>query len=752
MKSIHCRSLPGVLPTSNPSADGVTGVLLALCLWLMLAVLPANAASPGTVVAWGYNGRGQTNVPAGLSGVTAIAAGYQFTVALKMDASVVAWGNNYSGETNIPAGLSGVTAISAGNNHIVALVTNGMVVAWGDNDSGQTNGPVGLSGVTAIAAGGNHTVALKGDGTVVAWGYNYYGQTAVPAGLSGVAAIAAGVSHTVVLKTNGTVVAWGDNTYGQTNVPAGLSGVMAIAAGGYITVALKTNGTVVAWGYNYYGQTAVPAGLSGVTAISVGGYHTVALKTNGTVVAWGAIGLDNGQTTIPAGLSGVTAIAAGGLHTVAVVAVPIITAQPQSLVVNAGSNAIFSVTATNTASSSYQWYYNTNTALTSGTNATLLLSNVQTNQAGNYTVVITNAYGSVTSSVAVLTVFVPTVQFAANPTFGGVPLTVQFTSPSIDSGSYTITNWNWNFGDGSTSTAQNPSHIYTAVGSFSPSLIATNIYGGQVVGSGPSITVLYLLLNGGFETGDFSGWTGSGNFTSCSVVTGSLYAHSGTYGAQRGPSTSLGYLSQRLPTASNGVYTLSFWLDSPDGLTPNEFSVVWDGTTLLDKKSWSAIGWTNIQFVVTASGTNTLLQFGFRDDNSFLGLDDISVTPPAPLVIAGIHLSGTNLVLNGSSGLSGLTYYTQVSTNLIQWVTVATNVLGANGNFTITATNDSPSLEGPGWGMGVQTNFSVSFTASIGLRLGPSVFWGKRYLKHYDLPAYYQRDEASQNTNSASRR
>jgi hypothetical protein len=147
------------------------------------------------------------------------------------------------------------------------------------------------------------------------------------------------------------------------------------------------------------------------------------------------------------------------------------------------------------------------------------------------------------------------------------------------------------------------------------------------------------------------------------------------------------YLSQLLPTAAGGVYTLTFWLDSSDGLTPNEFSVAWDGTTLLDKKSWSAIGWTNIQFTVTASKTNTLLQFGFRDDNSFLGLDDISVTPPAPPVISGIHLSRTNLVLNGSGGLSGITYFTLMSTNLMQWIPIATNVLNANGNYSITVTN-----------------------------------------------------------------
>jgi len=48
-------------------------------------------------VAWGLNNYGQTDVPVGLSGVKAIAAGSGYTVALKEDGSVVAWGFNYCG-------------------------------------------------------------------------------------------------------------------------------------------------------------------------------------------------------------------------------------------------------------------------------------------------------------------------------------------------------------------------------------------------------------------------------------------------------------------------------------------------------------------------------------------------------------------------------------------------------------------------------------------------------------------------------
>ena len=75
----------------------------------------------GTVVAWGRNSEGQTTVPAGLSGVVAIAAGGYHTVALKQDGTVVAWGGNGSGQTTVPAGLSGVVAIAAGEYHTVAL-------------------------------------------------------------------------------------------------------------------------------------------------------------------------------------------------------------------------------------------------------------------------------------------------------------------------------------------------------------------------------------------------------------------------------------------------------------------------------------------------------------------------------------------------------------------------------------------------------------------------------------------------------
>ena len=82
---------------------------------------------------------------------------------------------------------------------------------------------------------------------------------------------------------------------------------------------------------------------------------------------------------------------------------PTITSQPTNATVLVGDTTNFTVTVSGTPPFGYQWYFYAAT-LTNGTNAILTLAAVTTNNTGNYSVIITNAYGSATSSVATLNV------------------------------------------------------------------------------------------------------------------------------------------------------------------------------------------------------------------------------------------------------------------------------------------------------------------------------------------------------------
>ncbi|MDO9325410.1 MAG: PGF-pre-PGF domain-containing protein, partial [Methanoregula sp.] len=92
--------------------------------------------------------------------------------------------------------------------------------------------------------------------------------------------------------------------------------------------------------------------------------------------------------------------------------------------------------------------------------------------AGEYNVVVTNSDNQAGMLVNGFTVMgtEPVAAFSGTPISGTVPLAVTFT----DASTCTPTAWNWSFGDGTFSTLRNPSHTYTATGSYTVILNATN--------------------------------------------------------------------------------------------------------------------------------------------------------------------------------------------------------------------------------------------------------------------------------------
>ncbi|RYE17972.1 MAG: hypothetical protein EOP51_22925 [Sphingobacteriales bacterium] len=106
---------------------------------------------------------------------------------------------------------------------------------------------------------------------------------------------------------------------------------------------------------------------------------------------------------------------------------PVIGTQPSNQSVSVGANVTFTVSATGSPTPTYQWKKN-GTNISGATSTSLTLTNVQTTAAGNYTVVVTNSAGSVTSNTASLTVNAGNTYQAENATLTGGDFTESYNA------------------------------------------------------------------------------------------------------------------------------------------------------------------------------------------------------------------------------------------------------------------------------------------------------------------------------------
>ena len=309
-----------------------------------------------------------------LDNVVQVAAGGDFSMALRADGTVWTWGNNAYKQLGLGPGaalelvarkvptLDSVKAIAAGLNHAVAVKDDGTVWVWGTagyggdySDVPKHKNNVHLQNIVAVSAGANHVVALRGDGTLWAWGKNNYSQlgngfaadswTPVSVrNIDSVVAIATGQDHNLALRSDGSVWSWGHNGHGQlgdgktTNSSSviklnlGVS-MTAIGTGRWHSFAITDKGDLYGWGKNAEGQlgfssTAIkePRYLVNTPlslAVSGGADFTI-LTSNTGLWSWGKNGygqLGNDLTGfVPPTLTSINAgqIACGSYHSLGI--------------------------------------------------------------------------------------------------------------------------------------------------------------------------------------------------------------------------------------------------------------------------------------------------------------------------------------------------------------------------------------------------------------------------------------------------
>jgi PEP-CTERM motif len=151
-----------------------------------------------------------------------------------------------------------------------------------------------------------------------------------------------------------------------------------------------------------------------------------------------------------------------------------------------------------------------------------------------------------------------------------------------------------------------------------------------------------LQFNGGFETGDYTGWVLSGDTSFTSVTTN--MPHSGNFSSQMGPVNSDGFLDQVIPTLAGQCYMVTFWLKNT-ALGANDFSASFAGLNILALTNAPAFGYTEYTANITATSTSSDLHFAFYNGPSFWFLDDVDVQPcPEPGTLGLIGLGGLGLV------------------------------------------------------------------------------------------------------------
>jgi alpha-tubulin suppressor-like RCC1 family protein len=204
--------------------------------------------------------------------VAQVAAGGFFSLAATTTGQLYAFGENFDGQLGIsptgvdaptptlvplPEAAGAVTAIAAGYSFSLVATSSGELYAFGENDHGQLGNadndrplephptptlvtlPGEVGPVTQVAAGSDHSLALTSSGQLYTFGWNRFGQLGITTN-----------SGTPTANPTPTLV----------TLPGARGRVVRIAAGAEYSLALTSTGQLYAFGSDYYGELGFPPG------------------------------------------------------------------------------------------------------------------------------------------------------------------------------------------------------------------------------------------------------------------------------------------------------------------------------------------------------------------------------------------------------------------------------------------------------------------------------------------------------------
>lgn len=349
---------------------------------------------------------------------------------------------------------------------------------------------------------------------------------------------------------------------------------------------------------------------------------------------------------------------------------PGITTQPLSQAVVSGGSVTFTVTATGTSPFSYQWRFNGANRI-GATSGTLTLNNVQSGDAGNYDVVVSNAKGTITSSVAVLTVALPPTVTLTSPAGGsvfGAPATIGLAATVTANGN-TINKVQFYYNSTTLiggDTASPYSYTWSSVTRGSYTLIARVVYNGTSTVDSAPVAVTVAGLSSPWLTADIGTVSAAGG----AYDYGGAYtvAGAGNIGGKADnfrfvyqALTADGEIKVRLPVVGNSSTSQRIGVmirETPTsgsreafmgvGSSGSYFSINRTSTGGNASSTSSATGtYPNVWVRLVRTG-NTVTAYKSADGNTWTQVSSQSITMASSIYIGFAVSSGASTTLNTS--------------------------------------------------------------------------------------------------------